>query len=98
MLLKIVYKPHLTIRLEQRKIPRDYPQKIILKPEHQYFDSLTKHYLSIKKLKYAGKQKNMVAVYDIINSETQVITIYPIAGSEIKNKVNSGRWKTYEKN
>ncbi len=40
----------------------------------------------------------MVAVYDIIEGEKEVITIYPSSAQEIKNRVDSGRWRKYEKN
>ena len=95
--MNIVYKPHLLRRLKERKIPKTYPRKIILKPEYRYFDSQTMHYISIRKLKYAKSQRSMVAVYDIIEDEIQVITTYPILSPEIKNKVSSGRCKIYEK-
>lgn len=95
--MKIVLQPHLKIRLKQRLIPQTYPKKIISGAEFHYFDPLTKHQIAIKVLKYAGKYRPMVAAYDIMVTEIQIITVYPTDEQEIKNRVLSKRWIKYEK-
>lgn len=96
--MKVIYRPHLLRRLKERRIPRTYPKKILQEAEEEYFDLITDYEIAIKKLQYASKLRNMVVVYDIIDNNHEIITIYPISDSEIKNKVKSGRWKKYEKN
>lgn len=96
--MKIVYRPHLERRLKERKIPRSYPKKILQNSEQSYLDLLNGRYIAVKKLRYGGKMRNMVIAYDIISEDREIITIYPISDSEIDNKVESGRWKVYEKN
>ncbi len=39
----------------------------------------------------------MVVAYDIINTEIQVITVYPTTEQEIKNRIQNRRWIEYEK-
>lgn len=94
--MRIILKPHLKLRLEQRLIPRTYPGKILSQPNHKYFDPLTNHYVAVRKLKYNNKLRSMVIAYDIINVEIQVITVYPTTEQEIKNRVQSRRWIEYE--
>ena len=89
---KIVYRPHLQRRLKERKIPQDYPKKIYQQSKSHYFDNETGHYMAISRLKYAEKKRFMAAAYDIINDDIEIITIFPIAETELKNKINSGRW------
>lgn len=95
---KISLRPHLKIRLKERKIPGDYPEKVIRSPNNQYIDSATNRFIAVKKLEYNNKIRPMVVVYDIIAEVIQIITIHPISETEIKNKLASGRWKNYEKN
>ena len=94
----IVYRPHLIRRLIERKIPKDYPEKILKDAEQEYLDAGTKHRIAVKKLFYAGRLRNMVVAYDIIEDNIAIITIYPIKTSEIQNKIDSGRWRLDEKN
>lgn len=95
--MKIILRPHLKIRLEQRKIPQDYPNKIFTKPEFRYFDTLTDHLIAVKKLEYSKKVRLMVVAYDIISDEIQVITVHPITNQEINNRVRRKRWIKDEK-
>lgn len=96
--MKITLQPHLKIRLIQRKIPQNYPSKVLAKPESEYFDTLTKHSIAVRQLKYNEKLRSMVVAYDIIEEIIQVITIYPISNQEIENRIQRKRWIKYEKN
>ena len=91
-MIKIVYRPHLQRRLRERKIPKDYPKIIYKQSKSHYFDNETRHFVAIFKLKYAEKMRSIVAVYDIINDNIEIITIFPIEKTELKNKIDSGRW------
>lgn len=96
--VKIILRPHLKIRLEQRLIPQDYPKKIISHPEEHYFDTLSNRYIAIKTLPYSGKLRPMVVAYDIIGETIEAVTIHPTDEQEINNKLQRGRWIKNEKN
>lgn len=96
--MKIVYRPHLKIRLKQREIPFDYPKRIVEQPNQEYFDEFTKRNVAIKKLFLEEKMRNIVVAYDIIKNTIEIITIHVISDEEIGNKVRSGRWIKHEKN
>ena len=96
--MKIILRPHLKIRLEQRKIPQNYPGKILARPESKYFDILTSHLIAVRQLEYNGKVRPMTVAYDIIDNEIQVITVHPITNQEINNRVQRRRWIKDEKN
>lgn len=95
--MKIILQPHLTIRLKQRKIPQNYPNKVFAQSESKYFDTSTGHFIAIKELKYNGRLRPMALAYDIIGAQVQVITIHPISKQEIANKLQRGRWIKNEK-
>lgn len=95
--MKIILRPHLIIRLKQRKIPQGYPSKILAKPEFKYFDNLTGHFIAVRKLEYNKKLRLMSAAYDIIGEEIQIITVHPVSKQEIVNKIQRKRWVKDEK-
>ncbi len=90
--MKILFASHLKIRLKERRIPAQYPRIILNQSEMTFADPLTGHFVAIKTLEYNKKLRPMVVVYDIIESEIQVVTIYPTTNQEIKNRVKSKRW------
>lgn len=96
--MKIVLRPHLKIRLQQRLIPQDYPRKIISDPEEKYFDTYSHRHIAIKILEYSGKLRPMVVAYDIIGGVIEAVTIHPASDQEISNKLQRGRWIKHEKN
>lgn len=96
--MKVLLSSHLKIRLKERKIPRNYPNKILSKPDARFIDSATNYKIAVKSFMYNFKVRPMVVVYDIIKSEIQVITIHPISSKEIANKLKRGRWVKDEKN
>lgn len=95
---KITYRPHLKKRLKEREIHKDYPKAIYKTSKIHYFDAGTNHNVAVSRLKYAGEIKNMAAVYDKIGTNIEIITVFPISSSEMKNKIKAGRWKKNEKN
>ncbi|MBI2330543.1 hypothetical protein HYU94_04055 [Candidatus Daviesbacteria bacterium] len=96
--MKVILQPHLKLRLEQRKIPQNYPYQVIVKPESKYFDNVTGHLIAVKRLKYNEKLRPMAVAYDIIDDTIQVITIHPVSDQEINNKLLRERWVKDEKN
>lgn len=95
--MKILLRPHLKIRLRERDIPQNYPNKIISDPENKYFDTSTNHRIAVKKLEYNGKLRPMAVAYDIIGLNIQAVTVHPTTDQEIKNKLKRKRWITDEK-
>ncbi|EKD91094.1 MAG: hypothetical protein ACD_30C00047G0019 [uncultured bacterium] len=96
--MKVILRPHLKIRLKERKIPQKYPEIIVISPENKYLDTETNHQIVVKKLVYNEKLRPMVVSYDIIDSTIQIITIHPISEQEIQNKLNRKRWIKNEEN
>ncbi len=45
---------------------------------------------------YGGKMRKALVAYDKIEDGIEVITIHPISETEIKQRLESGRW-SYEK-
>lgn len=89
--------PLLKIRLRERLIPQNYPNKIVSAPDEKYFDTATNHQVAVKNLEYNSKVRPMAVAYDIIEEDIQIITIHPTTEQEIKNKLERKRWIKNEK-
>lgn len=87
---------HLRLRMKVRKIYFRLPRRIVEKPDYLLFDVVTKHWIAVKEETYGGKRRPIVAVFDTIQNEIEIITIYPTDIKEVGSKITRGRW-IYEK-
>ena len=94
--LKILYTEHLKRRLNIRKIPEDYPRKIYEDPEQKFFDAAEMTKISIKKLYYNNKLRDMMIAYEEKNGNVEIITIHPITEEKVTNRLVRGRWVKHE--
>ncbi|MBI2971419.1 MAG: hypothetical protein HYY37_03320 [Candidatus Aenigmarchaeota archaeon] len=89
---KISYTAHLKLRLKIRKIPEDYPRKIYKNPEQMFFDVSEETKISIKKLFYNNKVRNMMIAYEEKSGNVEIITIHPVTEEKIINRIMKRRW------
>ncbi len=94
--MKIFLSEHLKFRIKVRKINRLLPRKIVENYKELYFDKETKHWIAIRREKYADEIRPIVAVFDRQNSDIVIITVYPSEEKEILSRIGKGRW-IYEK-
>lgn len=95
-MVKLEYTDHLQLRLKVRKIPENYPKEIYENPEQKFYDNLEKTFISIKKLDYNKKLRNMMIAYEEKEGKMEIVTIHPITEEKIINRVMSGRWSKNE--
>lgn len=95
--MKLILTNHLKSRLKLRNIPEKTVENIFKKPEEFYWDNLRHHHIVVFKVTYKGKLRKMLAAYDTMEDEIEIVTTHPITDAGIKNRLISGRW-TYEKN
>jgi|SRR3989344_1313132 len=91
--MKLLYTDHLKSRLKQRGIPLIIVKEIFGKPLGYYWDNLRNHYVVVGEVVYKGKRRKVLAAYDKIGKEAEVITVHPITSYEIRQRLNSGRWR-----
>jgi len=94
--VKLIYTNHLKIRLKQREVPLKIVSEIFDKSEESYWDNLRNHHIVIGTVDFKGKIRKVLAAYDTIKKDAEVITIHPISDIEIKQRLISERW-SYEK-
>ena len=90
---KIVYSPHLLLRLKLREIPYPLPKEIYQTSKEHYFDRETLKKVAVKRVKYKNKLREMAVVYEEINNQINLITIHPLKDYQKISRINSGRWR-----
>ena len=73
-------------------ITRDFPQEIYLNGDERYFDVLTDKFIAVKRMKYHGKSRELVVVYEEKGNEAHLITIHPLKEYQKEARIKSGRW------
>lgn len=91
-MLPIRYTEHLKLRLQIRKIPYEYPSEIYHKAEQQFFDTVEKKNIAVKKLYYNKAIRNMMIAYEEKDDTIEIVTIHPLAEERIINRILSRRW------
>lgn len=94
--MKFTFTDHLKKRLKERGIPKKIINDIFENVQLRCFDNLRNHHIVVSTVMYKGKIRKMLAAYDRINIENEVITVHPITDKQIKQRIDSGRW-SYEK-
>lgn len=90
---RITYSPHLKFRLKLRKIPYLLPIEIYKTSKEQYFDTVTKNLVAVKKLVYKGKSREIMLAYTENSIEITLITIHPLKTEQKFNRIRSNRWQ-----
>jgi len=67
-------------------------KEIFRRSEKRYWDNLRERHIVISKVNYGSKSRNVLAAYDKIDGDAEVITVHPISDSQIAQRLNSGRW------
>jgi hypothetical protein len=90
---KILYSPHLILRLKLREIPHSLPKEIYQTSKEHYFDRETGKKIAIGRAKYKSKLREMAVVYEEINGQISLITIHPLKKYQKISRIRSGRWQ-----
>lgn len=90
--MKLILTDHLKNHLKQRKISKTIIKEIFNNAKEFYWDNLRSHHIVIGKALYKRKVRKMLAAYDKIGDESEVITAHPIEDTEIMQRLASGRW------
>lgn len=88
----VVYTQHLELRLRVRGIPRDFPRRMLEKPDQTFVDRVEGNLIAVRRLDYNGKERNMMIAYKQKANSIAIITIHPIRDEQIIRRTISGRW------
>jgi len=92
LLKEIRYSTHLNVRLKLRDIPYELPAEIYLSPTERHFDAVVEREIAIKPVKYKGKIREMMIVYEEHQECVVIVTIHPLKKNQKDNRIKTGRW------
>lgn len=90
---KIIYTPHLQLRMKIREIENELPKQIYEKTKEKYFDTKTGYYIGVDEIYYKNKLREMAVTYEETPDEIKIITIHPLKPYEKLSKIRTGRWQ-----
>jgi len=94
---QIWYAEHLRFRLALRRIPEQLPRRIYQRAKERFFDTETRHFVTVARARYAGKIREMAVSFEESGETVTLITIHPLKVHQKTNRIASGRWVPYEK-
>ena len=71
----------------------DMPKEIYLTADERYYDSSTQYGIALKKMKYMGKNRDIIVCYEEVEDKVDIITIHPLKTYQKLQRIKSGRWK-----
>ena len=89
----IRYVQHLEWRIRIRRIPRTLPERIYREAEERFHDTVTGHDVAVKSVKYAGRTRQMLVVYDRMGEAVELVTAHPLRPEQKAARLQSGRWQ-----
>jgi len=87
------YSPHLLERLAIRRMPRHIPQFVFDNAQVRLTDTASGRSIAVLKVNLKGRDRDMALVYQEDNGVVSFITLHPLKEGQLKNRINSGRWK-----
>lgn len=96
MAKEIRYSSHIKLRLKIRNIPYELPSKIYHSPMERYFDKAVGRGIAIRTVRYKGKMREMMIVYEEHKEYVAIVTIHPLKKNQKDNRIQIGRWIAYE--
>jgi len=93
---EIKYTDHLKLRISLRGFPEELPLRVYKEAERRFYDEKSGHFIALKKMFYAGRERFIIVVYDVRNGVVELITVHPISKRQVEYRVKSGRWKLVE--
>ena len=90
---KIVYSSHLELRLKIREIPRSLPRDVYQNSRERYFDKETGKNIAIGKIRFKGKLREIIVVYEERGDEIKLITAHPLKALQKVSRIRTGRWQ-----
>jgi hypothetical protein len=82
--------------LKIRGIPYELPAEIYRLATEKYFDKAVGRNIAIKSVRYKGKRREMMVVYEKLKNQVVIVTIHPLKKNQKDNRIQTGRWMKYE--
>lgn len=91
--MKISYSKHAINKMNERKINKEWIEKILQAPEMAFYDFVNKTFIAISRIKIMASETHLVLIYTKDEDAVKIVTVYPCKNieKEIRNK-EGNRW------
>lgn len=86
--MKISYSKDAINKINERKIDKEWIEKILQNPEMIFYDFVNRTFIATSKIKIKENETHLVLIYTKEEDVIKVVTVYPCKniGKEIRNK------------
>lgn len=90
--MRIRYADHLQGRLTLRRIPPELVETVYLEARERFRDTATGYLLAVDRRVVAGRERDVIVVYEEEPEGVVLITFHPLRESEKARRRAGGRW------
>jgi len=90
---QVLYTRHLELRLRLRGIDTVLPKDIYATARRRYVDTVTAHFVAIKRVPLAGRSRDVALIYEEQDTVVWLVTIHPLKRRQLSSRILSGRWR-----
>ncbi len=92
--MRLLYSVHAEEKVRTRKLSRSQIRLVLERPHHKFYDVASNANIAIKEVGLQTGRVWLVVVFIVTKKGTRIVTVYPVKDlqSEMRRKVNSGRW------
>jgi hypothetical protein len=91
--MEIKLSDHLRQRLLLRSISEETVREVYLQAEAKYHDEETGYLISVKRILYEGKERDLMVASTERQDSVLLLTVHPLKAGQKENRIASGRWK-----
>jgi hypothetical protein len=91
--MEIKLSDHLRQRLLLRSITEETVREVFLEADAKYQDEETSYLISVKRMRYEGKERDLMVASMERQDSVLLLTIHPLKAGQRENRIASGRWK-----
>lgn len=90
--MSVRYADHLRHRMALRQLSQTFVEEIFRDPQERFRDTATGYLVALRRRTFAGKERDVIIVYQEEQEGPLLITCHPLRDSERARRVSSGRW------
>jgi hypothetical protein len=94
--MKIRFSQHFAERKRLRDVPNGLAETILREADGHYRNGISGWNIAVKRIAFQGKERDMALTYTVDRNEIVLITVHPLKEGQKNQRIENGRWITYE--
>lgn len=94
--MKVRLAQHFAERQRLRDFPEGLAETILRDADGHYRNGMSGWNIAVKRIAFQGKERDVALTYTVDRNEIVLITIHPLKEGQKDQRIESGRWVSYE--